>query len=396
MLNFGKLVSQIAEVGRESVNEVDSQEARLLAAQESFDEITDNPDSFAVRIADNVEYAQWPLSVPLESVATQKSIAAIESPHTVVACDGSQILPSHHEVYSCYLLNIGSAIITYGALQPPVLDSQPFLYHRPHELYPLVNGRRMHVNEQFVALERNLLELEHVVEQSVVARERHVPVVAFVDGSLIPWGMHEMPLPYQTEFTVRILSALERLRQYQIPIVGYVSHSRSSDLINNLRVWKCPYPKARCAQHCSNIDESEYPCSFIWPLTDRQLLMSALPKHRRTAVFKSSAAALAAFPLPERTCFTYLNVGHEVARLEFPHWVFADEKYFELMLSATLSQADKGMGYPVALSEAHNLAVIRGSDRSKFFDLLTRHLVGLGVGKVRVSPKESRKRRSII
>lgn len=396
MLNFGKLMPQIAEVGQESVNELDSQEARLLAAQETFDEATENPDSFAVRMVDNVDHAQWPLSIPLEPISTQKSVQPLASPHTVVACDGSQILPSHHEVYSCYLLNIGSALITYGTLQPPILESQPHLYHRPHELYPLINGRRMHVDEQFVALERNLLELEQVCQRAIAARERLQPVVAFVDGSLIPWGMHDMPLPYQTEFTVRIIGALERLRQYQVPIVGYISHSRSSDLTNDLRVWRCPYPKARCRDHCGSLNEEEYPCSSLWPMTDRQLLMAALPKHRRTCVFKSSAAALDAFPLPEKTCFAYLNVGHEVARLEFPHWVFADSKYFELMLSATLTQADKGMGYPVALSEAHNLAVIRASDRSKFFDLLTKHLVSLGVGKVRVSPKESRKRRSII
>lgn len=396
MLNFSKLIPQITEVGRESVNEADSQEARLLAAQEAFDETAENPDTFAVRLYDNSDYAQWPLAIPLESIATQKNVLPLESPHTVVACDGSQILPSHHEVYSCYLLNIGSAVISYGSQHPPVLDSHPQLYHRPHELYPLVNGRRLHVTEQFVALERNLQELDQIVSRSIIARERHLPVVAFLDGSLIPWGMHEMPLPYQTEFTVRVLSALERLRQYEIPIVGYISHSRSADIINDLRVWRCPYPRARCHDHCGSLDEAEYPCSVMWPLTDRQLLMAALPKRKRTAVFKSGAAALAAFPLPEKTCFTYLNVGHEVARLEFPHWVFAEEKYFQLMLSATLTQADKGVGYPVALSEAHNLAVIHGHDRSKFFDLLTRHLVGLGVGKVRVSPKESRKRRGII
>jgi hypothetical protein len=42
------------------------------------------------------------------------------------------------------------------------------------------------------------------------------------------------------------------------------------------------------------------------------------------------------------------------------------------------------------------MAVVRAADRSKFFELLAKHLIEAGVQRVKVSPKESGKRRSIV
>jgi hypothetical protein len=60
-----------------------------------------------------------------------------------------------------------------------------------------------------------------------------------------------------------------------------------------------------------------------------------------------------------------------------------------------LAQVQKGYGYPVALAEAHNQAVVRGGDRHRFFALLERELIRAGLKNVGVSAKEARKRGSI-
>jgi 3-methyladenine DNA glycosylase Tag len=64
-------------------------------------------------------------------------------------------------------------------------------------------------------------------------------------------------------------------------------------------------------------------------------------------------------------------------------------------LSLILSQVQKGYGYPIALAEAHNQAVVRGSDRSRFFSLLEREMVKAGLSNIGTSYKEARKRNSI-
>ena len=60
-----------------------------------------------------------------------------------------------------------------------------------------------------------------------------------------------------------------------------------------------------------------------------------------------------------------------------------------------LAQVQKGYGYPVALAEAHNQAVVRGGDRASFFGLLEQQLIKAGLRNVGTSYKEARKRGSI-
>ena len=64
--------------------------------------------------------------------------------------------------------------------------------------------------------------------------------------------------------------------------------------------------------------------------------------------------------------FFYVDVGHEIARVEVPGWVAEDEARLALVHALVVDQCDRGRGYPVALMEAHEQAVVGGADR-RFF-----------------------------
>ncbi|MBI4532912.1 MAG: DNA double-strand break repair nuclease NurA [Candidatus Melainabacteria bacterium] len=396
MLDLQKLIVQINEVGSDSLRDRTELDKILNAAGQAYDEASQNADLFAGKLLANRQLVYWPVAMPLEPFGFVAQIEQRVSPVTVVATDGSQIMPSHHEIHNCYLLNIGMTLISYGVKLPPVLASEPRLYHRVQDLYPLVNRRRIHIDELYVSLERHLLELETLFNLSVRACERKLPVVAFLDGTLIPWSVEKMPETYQTVFLERSVATLAAFEAARIPLVGYLSQARSSDLVNNLRVWKCPYGECNCQEFCGNLNEEDFPCSQICPLADRQLLAGTLPVGYRSSTFLSGAKVVRTYPKSLATSFVYLNVGREIARLEFPQWLAYDKQTLELTLATTLSQVNKADGYPVCLAEAHNLAVIRSQDRKGFFELLARHLVSLGVDRVSLSPKETRKRRAII
>ncbi len=89
--------------------------------------------------------------------------------------------------------------------------------------------------------------------------------------------------------------------------------------------------------------------------------------------------------------FYYLNVGEEIARVEVPRWVAQDETLLALGHSLILDQCRRGQGYPVAISEAHEQAVLNGNDRQIFKDLLARSLEDLGLPNY-TSEKERSKR----
>jgi NurA-like 5'-3' nuclease len=59
------------------------------------------------------------------------------------------------------------------------------------------------------------------------------------------------------------------------------------------------------------------------------------------------------------------------------------------------TQAQKGGGYPIALAEAHQQAVVRGAERDMFYDMVTTILVRRGIRAV-MSPKNLRKRRMTV
>ena len=84
--------------------------------------------------------------------------------------------------------------------------------------------------------------------------------------------------------------------------------------------------------------------------------------------------------------FLLSRLDEEIARIEIPQWVAQDEKRLNLVHTLVLDQCRRGQGYPVALGEAHEKAVITGADRENFWQmvessLIAEHLPTLGSAK---------------
>ena len=56
----------------------------------------------------------------------------------------------------------------------------------------------------------------------------------------------------------------------------------------------------------------------------------------------------------------------EIARVEVPDWLADDPELLALSHAMLVKQCELGLGYPVAISEAHEQAVITGHDREEF------------------------------
>lgn len=395
MLDLNKVIKQIKNL--QGGNETDASGACLLSlALDKLADAVSNAAAFEEKLDGSEGTTWWPLAKLLEDFGTRIGISTTAPDQAVViGVDGSQIMPSHHEIYSCFLLNIGIAAITYGTKQAPTLVSKPFLFHRPEDLYPLVDRRRMHIDELYVSLERYLLELEELA-QTAVDLKKEMPVLAMFDGALIPWSLEKMPPSYIDTFIQRAQGLSTLLQTTEIPLIGYISHSRSSEVVNMLRVHNCPYELSHCRQYCSELNEEDFPCSTIWPLTDRHLFKNALPEYSRSPIFQSRAKMSQLYEAGHRICFTYLNVGSEVVRLEFPQWLASKKELLQEGLVLTLNQTIKGKGYPIVLTEAHHLAVIKNQERKQFFDLVGKHLMSLGVKRIGTSPKEQKKQTSFV
>ena len=88
-------------------------------------------------------------------------------------------------------------------------------------------------------------------------------------------------------------------------------------------------------------------------------------------------------------------VDNEIARIEIPQWVATDENRLNLAHTLVLDQCQRGQGYPVALSEAHEQAVVTGADREYFWQLLESSLVAEHLPSLSSAKSQSKRTRWI-
>ena len=56
--------------------------------------------------------------------------------------------------------------------------------------------------------------------------------------------------------------------------------------------------------------------------------------------------------------------------MEIPSWIAQDASIIDMIAQVVVDQCIKGGGYPVALVEAHEQAVVKGSDQEIFYHFL--------------------------
>ncbi|NJL64932.1 MAG: DNA double-strand break repair nuclease NurA [Methylacidiphilales bacterium] len=418
MLDLTKLTRQIQGLSQHLTQEAIASQKRLELAekhlQNSFtrqDEIVAKQDKWRDRIL-------FANATPIEPLNTRIDIPVPPKVHTVIATDGSQIAPNHHEIAYCYLLNIGRVVLHYGQNKHPLLDSLPEVFYRPEDLYA---SRKWGIRtEEWMSFLRTaseatvLAELscavvngDAIVNKVVKTTENlplfsppesptsspRIPTLAMVDGSLIYWFLEQIPLEARETILPPILEAWGQMKDAKVPLMGYLSASRNVEATNFLRLAVCTHPVPDCMSFCPN-QLDKVPCKVFDPLRDSALWATQLKPGQRGPLWKSNAKILDLYQ-DQQIYFCYVHVGTEIARIEIPCWVAEDMELFNEALGLTLAQVQKGYGYPVAIAEAHNQAVVRGGDKTRFFSLLERQMIKAGLKNVGTSFKEARKRGSI-
>ncbi|MGM3307667.1 DNA double-strand break repair nuclease NurA [Anabaena sp. WFMT] len=390
MLDLTKLARQMQGLSQHLSSEVAESNRRLELAKQNLKQAFECQQELIERQEKWRDRILFANATPIEPLETCIDISIPPKVHTVIATDGSQIAPNHHEIAYCYLLNIGRVVLHYGQNRHPLLDSLPEVFYRPEDLYIARQwGLR---TEEWMSHRRTASETTVLAELACSAKTE-APALAMVDGSLIYWFLDQLPIDARDRILPPILEAWQQMRQAQIPIMGYLSSSRNIDSMNFLRLLACPHPVPDCITHCPN--QLEYvPCKIFDSLRDTSLWATQLQPGQRGPLWRSNNRILELYA-DQTIYFCHVNVGAEIARIEVPVWVAENTAMLDQALGLMLAQVQKGYGYPVAIAEAHNQAVVRGGDRNHFFALLEREMIKAGIKNVGTSYKEARKRGSI-
>ncbi|MFH1832176.1 MAG: DNA double-strand break repair nuclease NurA [bacterium] len=315
------------------------------------------------------------------------------SSYSVLAVDGSQIYPDRHMSDSgCFLINTGACYLSYaptfvpasggvqsiaqGATSIAKLFSEPYLFFDEQVSQELEST----FSPDIVDLKREELEFAEALQQSLVLRtvsgegqdlsvgpetvntgtDSHVQsFVCLLDGSLIFGQLENKPEKIQKYYLKKYLEILSAFHDRNILIASYISLPASKDLI--IRLVK--------AGKSSELESQG--------LCDAQLMAKFLPIGHRTTLFCNYAKITEQYPDYLKPHFFYLNVGQEIVRIELPAWVAKNEQHSNFIAYVCLNQCKKGFGYPVALAEAHEQAVVKSADRDFFYHLIQRKSIEL-------------------
>ncbi len=413
MLDFNQLARQMQGMSQHLVNESAALRQKLDYADILMSQLPAVQTELMERQEKWRDRLIFTAAIPIEPIDRHIQIPAPQLAHTVIATDGSQIAPSHHEIAYCYLINTGRIILHYGQGKQPVLDSLPEVFYRSDDLF--VSRQWGIRTEEWMSYRRTVTETEVLAElaQWVIQKQTDrlecnatiasapieastrqssrrsppqtrkrteqlslldapeiaptlasvpssiassIPTIAMVDGSLIYWFLEPLPSEAREQILQPILQAWRQLQAIGVPMVGYISASRSGESLNFFRFLTCPYTSPDCQSHCTNLSDKA-PCQVLEPLRDAGVWGRFLQPGERSPLWRSSAK-IQDFYAEQCIYFCYLHVGSEIARIEVPEWVALDETLLNQALGLVLAQVQKGYGYPVALAEAHNQAVV--------------------------------------
>ena len=330
--------------------------------------------------------AAWNTPAMVEDPATHYDFPESPDDFIVAAVDGSHIDVDRHLPARCFLINTGYAVLTYGKSPAADLDSEPRLYASDADLSirdPL-SYRQQAVEGALLGAKRAVEEIKKLVEL-VKALPDDVPTLALLDGSLMMLGLSgQANQTFVLEELVEngFASALDQLREIAenrpLAVASYISLPRHSEVTNGLRLLTCEASVRDGVYPCSSTDSEWAPCGpCVGGIMDRELFGAHLETGQRSAMFTNTSPDVDKYYRGTGLSFFYLNAGEEIARVELPSWIAEREDVVDLTHALLLDQCKRGHGYPVALMESHEQAVVSGADR--------RHFVGLVEGALQDS-----------
>ncbi len=286
------------------------------------------------------------ITLPLKDA----SASAASFCYRVISVDGSQIYPDRHQGSNCFLINVGMVMLAYGLSgKSAALSCWPTVYSGQELSDPFISP-------EVINGQREEAELQAGVQLcTAYAIDDAVQLLLF-DGSLVFWHLEAQDTRLRDRFLPAYLARLQQLYEARHLVAGYISAPRSRELVNLIKL-------------ALTREDKEVEADVLH-LVDAQVAHFFLMPQTRSIVFKNHASICDQYPEHLRPHFFYVHGGDEIGRVEIPAWIAADEHLVDCVAQVVVDQCQKGYGYPVAIAEAHEQAVVKGADRDFFYQSL--------------------------
>jgi NurA domain len=381
-LNFQQLFEKIRAIGLGARTRKETQDKLRKQARAVLDAWADK----SAELRDKLERARQAdpalrCAIPLDQERLDAAFPppANQGSVTLLAADGSQILPDRHAALQYSLVNVGAIAMQSGSGGTPEVFTDSHLLFGD-ELFTetgLVTGEAIEQRRD-IAERRKLLEL---------APDYPAPVLALTDGPVELWGAKGAGEDdYRKNLEIH-KSILSQLQARGVSVAGYVDKPGANLVVRTLEIARL------------STDEEFKEIRKLHSLrgvTDRWLY-GFLPGGHRSAVFGLQSGSRVHYTGDLALHFFYLNVGDTrhawLVRVEIPKWVAEDEQKLNLLHAALLEQCQI-MGakpYPYILQRAHEIAVVKFEEKAQVEQMLELELRQVGSEMDTESNKQSAK-----
>lgn len=362
-LELNQVASQVKAMGRSLAEQKPLRDEALQQAQALLRQFSTQFSALDDRIkrAEKVQQSlrfDWVGAAPTaEALAQAYPLPPDPERLTIIASDGSQILPDPHALILYYLINVGSIVYRHGSnRKPETYNPKPRLCYELDDLFD-EQGRLISPGE--VNVERDIAELEILTNLApAYAQVTTEPVLALMDGQL-SLRVIDLPFHQQERHQDIYIALLDTLRESNVLLAGYIDRPRSTFVLALLQL---------ASLDIGSITEENLRQNPFRHLTDLDLF-NFLDPGERSAIFAVRAKGLDKYGQAGHAIyFFYLNVSKRdtapnIARIEIPAWLAADHSALDTLHAALVSQARITGGYPYALARVHELAIISTEER---------------------------------
>ena len=340
----------------------------------------DLTEACLARAKDQVDRKKYRAARPLDRIEAMD--AAVDPPSlpaqaTILAVDGSQILPDRHATFLYSLINIGVIVYFHGH----GTGHQPEQFTRPVLDYPDrdgVAGHQFSDNGAIVSLRRDRAEIEVLARTVWEQRQQAQPLLALLDQRLLYWPA----LGYSDLEGGRVLKAWQEemtgIRESGGLLAGYIVRPGKQSVMTLLETLDINEPGFDLNRLTGR--------DLSLGLTDTDLFSLILAPGQRSKVFVDVSHHNDDFqerdPLNE-VCFFYLNPGRtgqqiahgqiahgQIARVDVPISVAQEAGAMAAVHALVYDQCQILGDYPYVLARADEVAVVGRRDQDNLDTLI--------------------------
>ena len=308
---------------------------------------------------------------------------------TIIATDGSQILPDRHAAHLYYLINIGGIIYPHrrgehdAELSPEPFTVAEFRYPTSEE-----EAAGFAIEGGMVSILRDLKEIGTLADKAWENRHDAPLLLTILDQRLLYWPVGS-PDAEPNDDIKRWLAGMTKLHDSGALLAGYIDRPMTSaavTLLHTLSGYRDP--------------------AFDWKalgrpgtaggLSDAVLFSRVLEPGQRSIVFVGISPANERFVEYDRAnevCFFYMNPGlsgSHIARVDIPRWVAEDDSALAAVHSLIYDQCRILGDYPYVIARADEMAVVGRQDQEELNFMIDIYMQRYGIDGA-VTAKQSSK-----